>query len=131
MPLAGDALQLVLASVFEHQPRARGEVFDRGADQHLPRAGERANPGADVDRHTAARSMPASSMTVMMSSITTSKGGRSWGESRSDRPTPRRSKMATRANEPSPVSILLKSGSSQFQYRLEMNPGIHTRSAGP
>ena len=41
-----------------------------------------------------------------MSSITTSKGGRSWGESRSDRPTPRRSTMATRAKEPGPVSSL-------------------------
>jgi hypothetical protein len=83
MPPVGDALQLVLASVFEHQPRARGEVFDRGADQHLPGAGERADPGADVDRQAAdmvtARPMPASSMTVMMSSITTSKGGRSLG----------------------------------------------------
>jgi hypothetical protein len=53
MPPVGDTLQLVLAGVFEHQPRARGEVFDRGADQNLPGAGERADPGADVDREAA------------------------------------------------------------------------------
>src|SRR5690349_6655694 len=50
MPPVGDALQLVLAGVFEHKPRACGEVFDRVADQNLPSAGERADPGADVHR---------------------------------------------------------------------------------
>ena len=35
--------------------------------------------------------------------------------------------MAARARRPSPVSILRNSGSSQFQYRLEMKPGTHTR----
>jgi hypothetical protein len=39
--------------------------------------------------------------------------------------------IATRANEPSPVSILRYSGSFQFQYKLEMNPGTHTKSMGP
>jgi hypothetical protein len=50
MPLVGDAFQFVLAGVVELEPGARGEVFDRGADQNLPGACERADPGADVDR---------------------------------------------------------------------------------
>ena len=53
MPLVGDAFQLVLPGVFELEPRARGEVFDRGADQYLPGVGERADPGAGVDREAA------------------------------------------------------------------------------
>jgi len=39
--------------------------------------------------------------------------------------------IATRAKEPSPVSILLNSGRSQFQYRLETKPGTHTKLMGP
>ena len=50
MPPVGDALQFVFAGVFELQPRARGEVFDRGAHENLPGACERADPGAQVDR---------------------------------------------------------------------------------
>ena len=53
MPRVGDALQLVLASVFEDQSRAHGEVFDRGTDQNLPGACERADPGGDVHREAA------------------------------------------------------------------------------
>jgi hypothetical protein len=48
-----DALQLVLAGIFEHQSRARGEVFHRGTHQNLPCAGERADARADVDRQAA------------------------------------------------------------------------------
>src|SRR6266516_5979024 len=53
MPPVGDAFQLLLASVFEHQPRAHGEIFDRGADQNLPRAGERSDPCGNVHREAA------------------------------------------------------------------------------
>ena len=53
MPPVGDALQFVFAGVFELQPRARGEVFHRGAHENLPGACERADPRADVDREAA------------------------------------------------------------------------------
>src|SRR5262245_24654118 len=52
-PLVGDAFQFVLAGVFELEPGACGEAFDRGAGQNLPGAGERADPGAGVDRQAA------------------------------------------------------------------------------
>src|SRR5438270_5055392 len=52
-PLVGDAFQLVLPGVFELEPRAGGEVFDRGADQNLPGVSECTDPGADVDREAA------------------------------------------------------------------------------
>src|SRR5215813_4806737 len=35
-PLVGDAFQFVLAGVFELEPGACSEAFDRGADQNLP-----------------------------------------------------------------------------------------------
>src|SRR5215472_11685728 len=53
MAPVGDALELVLAGVLKHQPRARSEVFHRGTHQNLPRVGERADPRADVDRQAA------------------------------------------------------------------------------
>ena len=53
MPLpVGDALQLVLAGVFELEPRARGEVFHRGADENLPARASH-HPGGDMDRYAA------------------------------------------------------------------------------
>ncbi len=133
MPPVGDALQLVLVGVFELQPRARGEVFDRGAHQNFPRGRECADPGADVDREaadvvTGEFDLPG---VAPSADAQASKGGRSLGDSRSDRPTPRRSMIATRAKEPSPVSILLYSGTSQFQCRLEMKPGTHNRLVDP
>ena len=51
MPLVGDAFQLVLASVFEHQSRADGEIFDRGTHQNLPGAGERDLVITRIDLH--------------------------------------------------------------------------------
>ena len=48
VPAFGDALQLVLASVFERQATARNQVSDRRRHEDLAGAGERGDTGADV-----------------------------------------------------------------------------------
>ena len=53
LPLAGDALELLGAAVRKRDTRADDEVLDGARDEHLVRAGERADPRADVDGHAA------------------------------------------------------------------------------
>src|SRR5437588_9264333 len=48
LPAVRHALQLVLAAVGELDPGAGHEVLDRPRDQHLVRAGERADACGDV-----------------------------------------------------------------------------------
>ena len=50
VPLAGDALELVLAAIVELEAGADDEVLDRARDEDLAGAGERRDPCADVDR---------------------------------------------------------------------------------
>jgi hypothetical protein len=49
VPGLGDALELVLAAVFELDSRAGDEVLYRARDEHLPGLGEGGDPGADVN----------------------------------------------------------------------------------
>ena len=57
MPQALDALQLVLAGVFEHGAGARHELLDGARHHHLGRAGERGHARADVNCDPAERSV--------------------------------------------------------------------------
>src|SRR5207247_5244104 len=49
LPFVGDPLQDVLPPVLEGEARADDEVLDRPGHEHLARAGEGGDPGADVD----------------------------------------------------------------------------------
>jgi len=48
-PGSGHSLELMLLSVIEADVGADEQVFHRARDQHLTVAGERRNPGRDVD----------------------------------------------------------------------------------
>ena len=50
MPTVGDALQLVLALIFEDEAAACGEVLDGGRDEYVPWACQRADPRSDMHR---------------------------------------------------------------------------------
>src|SRR5262249_28052549 len=47
-PLAGDALEMVGATVLEGEAGARDEILDRARDEHFSRLGVRSDPGAGV-----------------------------------------------------------------------------------
>src|SRR5438034_1672051 len=47
-PLAGDALELVLAAVFEGQSGAGDQILDRARDEHLAGLGIGSDPGPGV-----------------------------------------------------------------------------------
>jgi len=49
VPGLGDALELVLASVLEFDPRTGDEVLDGARNEHFAGLGHRCDPGADVD----------------------------------------------------------------------------------
>ena len=78
---------------------------------------------------SAARLEPAASITARTSSIRSSSvAARSTG---SERPTPRRSKRITRANEPSLRVKCAKAGFSQSRSRCETKGKAMTRSISP
>ena len=53
LPALGNAFQLVLAGLFEDEPRTHGEVSHRLRNEDLARTGERSHAGSDVDGDTA------------------------------------------------------------------------------
>ena len=48
MPLVRYAFERMQAAILERQAAPGDEILDRGADQHLGRAGERGHPCADM-----------------------------------------------------------------------------------
>jgi hypothetical protein len=79
--------------------------------------------------NSAARSLPAASITACTSSIRVSRSGRPAG--RSDNPVPRLSKRISRENDASRFRKWAERGSSQSSSRCETKPGTSTRSNGP
>src|SRR5437764_9771908 len=53
VPAVGDALQLVLAGIFEDEARARHEILDGRGDEHLRPIRDRRDPRTDVHRDPA------------------------------------------------------------------------------
>ena len=131
MPAVGDALQLVLAGVLEHETRSRDQVLHRGRHEYLARSRERGDLRAA--RFTAIP--PTSSPTVSISPVCTP--ARTSSPSSRDRLRDRL-RAADRpagpskvARTPSPVRLHLSAPRSARSLRRERSGRAATRHLAP